>query len=376
MGSTPYAVALSEHPAAIEAVGEAVSQISEQLESQPSLAVVFASVSYHEQMSEVVAAISNFLKPGCLLATLCQTVIAGSREITDSPALAIWATTQGQATGVRLADSSQPQLPDEVSEAETLLLLADPFSFPVDNLLSELADSQPGLPVIGGMTSTGAHPDARQLWLNGDCHADGAIGALLSGFEPGGVSTRASQGCQPIGQPFTITHAEQNTIFELGGQPALERLKELITNASPQERQLMRHGIQLGIAVNEADTCDFLVRGIAGLDQEQGAIGMAGHIDIGDTVQFHVRDAQTAQAELRQQLGSLEPAAALLFACNGRGAHMFGQADREATLISELLGNIALAGMACSGEIGPVGNQNYLLGFTASMALFGLDPDI
>ena len=364
-------MALSEHPAASEAVGEVISQISEQLAQQPTLVVAFASLSHHEHMPEVMAAIRNFLEPDCLLGALCDTVIAGNREISRSPALSVWATTQGHAAGIRLSDSNPEQLPDGT---ETLLLLASPAAFPIDDLLFGLSNSQPGLQIIGGVTSVGSQPDARQLWLDDDCYADGAIGALLSGFPPAGVTIRVSQGGQPLGQPFTITHAEQDTIFELGGQPALLRLKDLISNATASQQRLMRQGIHVGIAVNDIGNYDFLLRGIAGIDQERNAIGMADQIDIGDTIQFHGRDAQTAAAELRTCLASLEPAAALLFSCNGRGAHMFGKAGREATLISQLLGDIPMAGMSCAGEIGPVGHQHYLLGFTASLALFGLDP--
>ena len=364
-------MALSEHPTATEAVGEVVSQLSEQLTQQPSLVMVFASLSYHEHMPEVMTAIHNFLEPDCLLGTLCDTVIAGGREISHSPALAVWATTEGHATGIHLPDGHPEQLPDK---AETLLLLADPMTFPIDNLLLGLTTSQPHLQVIGGMISVGNQPEARQLWLDDACYAAGAIGALLADFPPAGVITQVSQGGQPIGQPFTITHAEQDTIFELGGQPALDRIKDLVANATAKEQQLMRQGIHVGIAVNDIGNYDFLLRGIAGLDEAQATIKLADQIDIGETIQFHGRDAQSAAAELHTCLANLKPTAALLFSCNGRGAHMFGKAGREATLISQLLGNMPMAGISCAGEIGPVGHQHYLLGFTASLALFGLDP--
>ncbi len=413
----------------MEAVGEVVSQVHEKLIDAPCLAVVFASVSHREAMPEVVEAVTNFLAPDCLLATLCDTVIEGNKEITASPAIALWATSQGKIKGLRLEneinqeilDLRQPgdaattpdneatgpqdptsQTPDpnaanaEASNlnapsteapgptdsdakasgsatSDTLLLIADPFSFPTEELLLEIETLSPNLSVIGGLASAANQPGGNQLWLNDNCYTDGAVGAILSGIPSGGVRTRVSQGCQPVGNPFTITRAEAGLIFELGGRPALQRLRDLVTTASPKERQLMRRGILVGIAVNESqlEHCDFLVRGVVGIDQERGAIAVGGHLDVGDTVQFHMRDAQTAAGDLHACLEKESTEAALLFTCNGRGANMFGAPDREVSLINRLLENVPLAGMSCAGEIGPIGDQSFLLGFTASLALFG-----
>ena len=62
-------------------------------------------------------------------------------------------------------------------------------------------------------------------------------------------------------------------------------------------------------------------------------------------------------------------AAALLFACNGRGVGLFGAPDHDARTVRELLGQLPLAGLFCNGEIGPVGKRTFLHGFTASLAL-------
>ena len=87
-------------------------------------------------------------------------------------------------------------------------------------------------------------------------------------------------------------------------------------------------------------------------------------------MQFHVRDADAADEDLRELLAGVDADAALLFTCNGRGAHLFGVPDHDAGLVEQLLGPIPLAGAFCAGEIGPVGGRNFLHGFTASLALF------
>lgn len=395
----PFAMALSEHPDAFEAAGETLGQITEQLDGQPSFAVVFASASHRDQMHEAMAVVSNILKPDCLLGTLCGTVIAGNRELASTPAFALWATSQGEARGVRFTDEVDPeqlgpeQPVDSPTEAanspevanspeaanpteqprDTLLLLGDPFSFPAENILSSLSATHPNLQVIGGLASGAHKPGQNQLWLDNLCYEEGAVGALIRNPAPGGIRNKISQGCQPVGTPFTVTNARDGIIFELGGRPALHRLRDLVATAPHELRKLMRVGVHVGIAIDESqlDYCDFLIRGIHSIDQDAGAVEIATHVEVGATVQFHVRNTQTAANDLRSRLEPESTAGALMFTCNGRGAHMFEVADREATLITRLLDDAPLAGMSCVGEIGSIGNQNFLLGFTASLALFG-----
>src|SRR5262249_43393886 len=68
--------------------------------------------------------------------------------------------------------------------------------------------------------------------------------------------------------------------------------------------------------------------------------------------------------------GGRRAAGALLFTCNGRGSRMFSEPDHDAGLLAKLLGEVPVAGFFCAGELGPVGGQNFLHGFTASIALF------
>jgi small ligand-binding sensory domain FIST len=49
---------------------------------------------------------------------------------------------------------------------------------------------------------------------------------------------------------------------------------------------------------------------------------------------------------------------------------MFPEPDHDAGLLADALGQIAVAGFFCAGEIGPVGGRNFLHTFTASAALF------
>ncbi len=113
-----------------------------------------------------------------------------------------------------------------------------------------------------------------------------------------------------------------------------------------------------------------------GADRESGALTIGAAVRVGQTVRLHVRDAASADEDLRealrahaQALGGEGAAGALVFTCNGRGSHMFDVPDHDAGAIEDALGAPA-AGFFCAGEIGPVGGRNFLHGFTATVAVF------
>ncbi|HEX3686034.1 MAG TPA: FIST C-terminal domain-containing protein, partial [Gaiellaceae bacterium] len=119
---------------------------------------------------------------------------------------------------------------------------------------------------------------------------------------------------------------------------------------------------------------DYLMRGLVGVDEESGALAVGEAVRVGQTLRFHVRDAASADADLRENLSAVlnggRVAGALLFTCNGRGTNLFSAPDHDARVTSELLGGDSLAGFFCAGEIGPVGGKPFLHGFTATAAIF------
>jgi small ligand-binding sensory domain FIST len=374
-----FACGLSEHPVPTQAVGEAVGQTLEGLaDERPDLVVVFASPHHVGAFEDIATSVRTLLDPTLLLGCSAVAVIGGPREVEDKPALSVFAARLPATvlTPVHLEVVPTPDghtivgWPDH--PAGTLLLLADPFTFPADAFLERVNEDLPGLVVIGGLASAATHPGGNRLVVDADVMAAGAVGALLDGGVE--VRTLVSQGCRPVGKPYVVTKADRNFIFELGGKPALARLQETAAAASEEERELMRRGLQIGCVVDEQrlefSRGDFLVRGVVGADQRSGAIAVGDVVPIGRTVQFQVRDAGSADEDLRDLLTEAKADAALIFTCNGRGQRLFGDADHDASTVERMLGPLPLAGCFCAGELGPVGDQNFLHGFTASLALF------
>ena len=375
---------LSVSPEAAEAAGQAAREARAALEGAPvDLAFVFLSADHFAGAEEALEAVEQELAPAHVLGCVAEGVVARDRELEDGPAAAVWAASLPDAvietfqsvaldTDEGVAVTGIPNLDD----ADLVTLLVDPFSYPAAGFLSKLNEEEDSVPLVGGLAAGSGEPDTQALFCDDEVLYEGAVGAVLRGVP---VRTVVSQGCDPVGRDSVITHAEENVVFELAGEPALERLKgDLATLTPEQERSAARGGVLAGLVIDEnrADyrRGDYLMRGLTGVDEETGALAVGEAVRVGQTLRFHVRDAASADADLCENLSAAlngdRAAGALLFTCNGRGTNLFSDPDHDARTAAELLGGDALAGFFCAGEIGPVGGKPFLHGFTATAAIF------
>ncbi len=371
-----------------EAAAEAATAAVAPLNGRPAgLALVFASPDHAERAQDVLDAVHDAASPAAMVGCVSEAIVAGPRELEGEPAISVWLSDIEGAQGFHMRFSRTESggvfsgwLFERSDDGTTPvhLLIADPYTFPVDHLLAHLNESVPGTVVLGGMASRGISGGETILFQDHSILRDGAVGIRL----PSSITVRTfvSQGCRPIGDSFVVTSAEQNVLYGLGGRPPLERLRETVNAMAPPDRELVSRGLHLGRAIDEYKPehgiGDFLIRGVMGADPDSGAVAVGDTVEVGQTVQFHVRDAATADEELRslleRQSAELpgEPAGALLFTCNGRGSRMFPTRDHDAELVSKYFGGVPVAGFFCAGELGPVGGKNFLHGFTASVAVF------
>lgn len=271
-------------------------------------------------------------------------------------------------------------MPERLPDDTVGVLLADPWSFPVDGFVERSNTALAGLPFVGGLAAGLRGRGSTRLFVDGDVVDRGAVGVLLGG--PVGAAAFVSQGCRPIGPAMTVTAADGNVILELAGLPALAKLEEIVQSLSADDQALASTGLQLGVAMDEyADEHgrgDFLIRGIAGADQDRDGLVVGDLVAVGRTVQLQVRDATSADADLRDTLQRFRRTTALdtvegalLFSCNGRGMQMFTSADHDLRLVREGLAVEGVGGFFAAGEIGPVGGRNHVHGLTASVLAFG-----
>lgn len=367
-----YGAALSEHPDSAEAAGEVIGEILEAVGPSPDLAVVFTSASHRDAVNQIADAINQVLAPSTLIGATAVSVIGGPLEIEERPAVSLWAAARCPSRAVRLEAVRGPDnwaVGGIPADAEgTLLVIPDPFTFPSETLLS----TGPAMTVVGGLASAAGRPGGNRLVLGHQVYDNGAVGVILDPEVK--VRTVVSQGCRPIGQPFTVTNSEGNIVSEMGGRPAVDRLRETLLALDEADRALVSRGLHIGIVIDEHKSefhrGDFLIRGLIGADEQTGALAIGDSVEVGTTVQFQVRDAATADEDLRELMADASAGSALVFTCNGRGTHLFDGPDHDASVVHTALERAPVAGMFCAGELGPIAGHNFLHGFTASVVLF------
>ena len=346
----------------------------------PNLLLVFASAGYEADYPELIRTAVATSRTTELAGCGASAVIAEEREVETEAGIAALALTLplGGILNVRYVAADEVRGDDlagmSSAQCHGLVVLADPFTADIATLIETLEREYSGAPIVGGLAT--GNPAARST-----CVFHGATvveeGAVVIGV--GGtlrLRPLVSQGCEPIGEPWTVTDADQHIVRSIGGRPAYQVLLETVNKLDPETRDRLNTNLRVGLAMNEYrdefKRGDFLIRNLVGVDPRSGAIAVAGEPRVGQTLQFQILDARAADQELRHMLLPVADAssvAALLFACNGRGKGLFGTPDHDARTVREVLGPLPLAGLFCNGEIGPVGGATFLHGYTASLGL-------
>jgi small ligand-binding sensory domain FIST len=370
------------------AAAEAVEQALAPLSAAPDLVCVFVNGDDPDEVEAAAVAAQQAAGAALLLGCSASGVIGAGRGVEERGAVSAWAAV---LPGARL-DAFRLEtlkgddrlivvgMPEGQEDDVVGVLLADPYSFPVDAFVERSDDALPGLPLVGGLAEgsglgeTG-HGEVR-MFVGGEVHRDGAVGVVIGGSVA--AATVVSQGARPIGPDMVVTRAEENVLYELAGVPALEKLEEIVLGLPEEEQEMAGRGLLIGVAMDEyADEHehgDFLVRGVVGADTDSGAIAIGDVVDVGRTVRFQVRDAGAAEEDLSALLERFDLApveGALLFSCNGRGQAMFPDSDHDAKVLDRAFGPAGVGGFFAAGEIGPVAGRNHVHGFTASILAFG-----
>lgn len=387
-----FHASISDHETAADAAAHLIDQSLDATGGVIDVAFLFFTSHHVADAEQIIEKIWLELDPQTVVGCAAEGVIGGDREIERSPGVALLV---GSMPDVRvhpfhipsadwhdllMEEGSREALADRIGcgpETRSIIAMGDPFTTPLAKLLDAMNRLAPAAPLIGGMASAARMPGGNVLVRNDGLYSDGLVGLSLSG--PIDVQTLVSHGCRPIGRPTVVTQGHDNVIEQLGGRPALQVLRDVVESLPPAERSLLHKGLFIGQAMSEYRDQfargDFLVRNVINVDNSTGAIEMADYIRPGRTVQFHVRDADTADEDLSvlldaQRTQATPAAGALLFSCNGRGSRLFEDEDHDVRATRRAMPVTPVAGFFAAGELGPVGGKNFVHGHTASFALF------
>lgn len=368
-----------------------IQQVKNQLGDQsPDLLMVFLSAHFNPSAFQIGEMLRNALNPTTFLGCTAEGVIGQTQEIETESAVTLIAAVlpNVELTPIFINGTDWHSVLDNAGEfrehlgvneetTKLFMLIGDPFSTPANLLLDAFNRYYDGVPVVGGMASGGVMPGNNSLLINDQIYSSGTIGVAFSGALSADVIV--SQGCRPIGAPYTVTEAEDNIIYTLERIIPEVHLENLIRSLSDEDQVLVQNGLFIGRAVNpEQDhdygRGDFLIRGVLGVEHDTGALVVGDQVLVGETVQFHLRDAKTAVEDLDMMLLTQSfldtPAGGVLFTCNGRGTNLYDYPNGDISAIQGALGDIPMAGFFAAGEIGPIGGANFLNSQTACMVFF------
>ncbi len=361
--------------AAESAVERALAPLSGQV---PDLAVVFASGPDAGPAGERALALTG---ARAALGCSAEGVLGAGLGVQGVSAVSVWV---GVLPGARLRTfhlevlptdgaAAVVGLPEGTADDEAVLLLADPFSFPVDGFVRQAAAVAPGLPLVGGLAYGAWGPGSTRLWVDGRTVGRGAVGLAVSGA---GARAAVAQGCRAVGPTMTITDADGYVVRGLAGTPAVDKVRQVLAELTLPDQALASAGLLLGVAAREdAEEHDLLARPVLGTDGPDGIV-VAERLVVGQSVRLLVHDADSAHLDVRAAAGRLGASAGgvLLFSDRGRGAGLFGPsyggASHDVATVREVAGADAVVGFFTEGEIGPVGGRSHLHGFSTSLLAF------
>jgi Uncharacterized protein conserved in bacteria len=400
--------ALSTRPSLESALKEVVEQAERSLEGPADLGLIFISSAFASEYSRLMPLLAELLPIPALIGCGAIGIIGTNRgglteEVEGSPAVSL-SLARLPGVNVRTFHVAAEELPDLDSPPDTwvdllgvpaqeepqFIILADPFSSKINDLLQGLDYAYPGAPKVGGLAG-GDGSRGAALFCNYQLYREGTVGVALSGNIV--LETIVAQGCRPIGRPYRVTEGERNILLKLeeqtddsgfGGteRSPLESLRELVQTLSEKDRELAQHSLFVGLVSDEfkvlLEPGDFLIRNLLGVDPKVGAIAIGDRVRPGQRIQFHLRDARTSAEDLEMLLeryqrsaeySGTSSAGALMFSCLGRGEGLYGEPNFDSRLFGRYLNNIPLSGFFCNGEIGPVGDSTFLHGYTS---VFGI----
>jgi small ligand-binding sensory domain FIST len=358
---------------------------------QPSLGLVFMAPQFFPNARQVLEILRVHARIPLLAGCSGLGLVAGDEEVEDKAGLALGLYCLPGAevkafhfTQEQVEEANGPgywYLESGVEQTQTngWLVFIDPFNLDSEAWISSWNEAYAPLPVVGGLASGDSNERSTQVYLNGDVFEEGAVAISIGGGVK--VAGIISQGCTPIGETWTLTGVDQNLIHSIGNRPAYQVLAETFNALSPQDQKSASGNLFIGLVVNEYldefHRGDFLIRNLLAADARSGSIAVGALPRLGQTIQFQRRSAAAATQDMeetlaraQQQLSGATVYGGCLCCCNGRGKHLFGRPSHDAQLIQNRLGPVGMSGFFCNGEIGPVGDKNFLHGYTASLALF------
>lgn len=361
--------------------------------SRTSAALLFATEAHADRLDTLLEAAIGALGTTAVVGATSHGVLGRGREVEEGAGVSILALGDVEARPFLLHDlaGGETEAVEEIAvhldhdprPEDLVLLLPDPASLRPQVLFDGLRASLGEATVVGAGASdpVGSRP---LQWCGHESAAGGLAGLALRLERRPRIGV--TQGCRPATELLTVTRTQGNWILELDGRPALDVYREAARGPLADDLRRAASFILVALPRDEAAPLEpggYLVRHAVGFAEDQRAFAIPEKLSSGDRVALVVREPEAAREDLKSLLqqirrdvgpdvgrGPDRSAAGLYFDCCARGTGFFGVPGLEAAYLEQAFGEVPIAGMFGSCEIGPIAGETQLLTYTGVLALF------
>lgn len=348
--------------------------------SQADTVLFFASSFYKKHYEAIARKIRDVTGAKTVVGASSHGVLTEEQEIERHPAVAVMALAADEIH-VRsfLIENLQENNFIAGEKAGTIIqagglapqmtvLFPDPFSFQSPFFFDGFESAAGYVPLLGGCAGEEGSDGKTYQIENNRAAFDAVSGLAFSGrFR---TETGLTRSCQPFGEPFRITRAEGNMIYEMDGRPAYDILLESISHFPFQNADQVLDRVFLGTPLRSFQTefsNHYLIRNIMGVNVKKGMLACVAPVEEGEFVTFAMRDPVLARQDMRIMLDDLKgrvepskPAFGFYFNCGARGEALYNAPNADIAMIREAFPGVPLLGFFAYGEIAPVDHVNHL----------------
>jgi hypothetical protein len=356
---------------------------------KPDFVFVFATVGYSQQ--ELLKAVREATDHAPLIGCSGEGVIAGGEADESNFSVGVMAIrsdqlwfSNGIATGLKqdpagagraIAEAIQPEVS---SDTMALFLFPDGITLNFDRLLDGLEGQlnlDRLLPLVGGTAGNDLTMNHTYQYCNDRVVWDGVAWALLSGQAQ--ITWAVNHSCVPIGVEYKVTRCKGNVIYEIDGRPAVDVLRDYLTEDEIEDwaRAVLTFHFGFKVPGTMRGYDEYIIRGmLGGKDDAAGSVIIPTEVREGTSIWLTRRDYQKlangverAAEEIKARLGDNPARLVFQFDCAGRGK-VFLREQQKLRLLETLRGRIGpdvpWLGFYTFGEISPVGERNYFHNYT------------
>ncbi|MEM1222877.1 MAG: FIST N-terminal domain-containing protein [Verrucomicrobiota bacterium] len=281
------------------------TDILKRINGKVTFATCFISSELSKDAPEIIDILRIYGQTNTVIGCTSASLVADNREIENEAGFiaSIHSLPETEANafyfppdriGMNIGNNSVAQRnTPQFTDYNAWLLFASSQRIGGENWLKEWDKLTRGAVTVGGFANTGSEDQKCLLFHNGKVYEDGAVAVGFKGRVT--IEPVISQGCRPVGVPWLVTKAELNVIHKVGNRPILEVLRDTLEDMSHVDKSLARGNIFIGLVLDEYKstfgTGDFLVRNLAAIDPQSGAVAIATPPRVGQSMQFQIRDA-------------------------------------------------------------------------------------